>query len=613
MASKIFTNEHCVGCNQCISKCPCDEANVAEIVDGKHVIHIDDDKCIVCGECIRSCTHDARDYQDDTARFLTDLKAGKKIPILFAPALRSNVREWPQLLGYLKSIGASVIYDVSFGADICTWAHIRYITKNNATGLVTQPCPCIVNYVEHYTPNLLDRMSPIHSPAMCMAVYMKQYKGIQGPYAFLSPCIAKMDEFRDPNCGGIVGYNVTYRKLVGYLDSKGIKWRNSAPADCDNDAHGLGSIYSMPGGLRVNVEQYVPDQWIFQIEGQPHTSHFLSEYTNMKSDTPFLVDVLNCMRGCNAGTGAICTEEDEYAISKAMYNVIKDTNKNRKKKKNPPGPDFKHFDKTLKVDDFIRRYTPKPIRKISVGRNEIEKAYQDLHKTTPLSRIYDCRACGFPSCEKMAIAIAKGINIADNCVDYNKSILKEKTEAIERKRLEDEARAEELHDAVKAMFDAVVNAEEKTNDTIDAVNLIHDEIELLVKAADQLNIIVPELEKLSKSYAVTGKSVIDIAFQTNILALNAAVEAARAGQHGKGFAVVAEEVRSLAGKSNESATESLANNEQMEPLTQKLSGVRSEIMDQAGQITHNSETILDSLSTLPALLKEVEARADKLM
>jgi iron only hydrogenase large subunit-like protein len=559
----IFTNEeNCVGCNKCILACPVYAANYAYKDGEQNKIKIDENKCIHCGQCLQVCDHNARDYIDDTDQFFKDLAEGKTISIIVAPSIRVNFKDYKKMFGYFKSIGANLIYDVSFGADITTWAYLKVISKQKIESIIAQPCPSIVNYIQKYQPNLISHLAPVQSPMMCTAIYLKKYIQLNDPIAFLSPCIAKEDEIQDKNTFSYVKYNVTYKKLDEYLQKNKINIHTYEEADFDNLDCGLGCLYSRPGGLRENVKERVKNIWIRQIEGANHVYDYLSQYNQQVQNggyLPQLVDILNCINGCNLGTGTLknlSIDEIDHQM-----NELKQQKINKKDKKfifKTIDKLFDLFDKNLKLEDFTREYQDfsEAHKLYEPTEAEYNKIFSQLHKDTEESAMINCYACGYGNCKDMAKAIYHKLNFLDNCIYYNKQEVflednknKELNQLLEEvNRLNDDRvkRYEFLKENVQSIMYSIKDIHKGNETTSINIENISREISNIAENAVVLSNNIHEIQKKLDKFSKATNDVVSIANQTNMLSLNAAIEAARAGEYGQGFTIVAEEVRTLA-------------------------------------------------------------------
>ncbi len=625
--SLVYTNSECIGCNKCISVCPVLTANYAVEEDGKNKIIVDGKQCVACGACFDACEHHAREYRDDTERFFEDLKKGEKISLLLAPAFLANYpKEYASVLGGLKQMGVNRIISISFGADITTWAYIKYITENKYFGGISQPCPAIVGYIEKYIPELLPNLMPVHSPMMCGAVYAKKYMKIQDKLAFISPCIAKKNEIDDPNCGGYVSYNVTFDHLMKYVRTHNI----SGTPVSDEIEYGLGSIYPMPGGLKENVYWFCgEDIFVRQIEGERHAYEFLEDYKERvlhKKDLPFMVDALNCAKGCLYGTAI---EEEKAKSDDTLYEMQKIKAASKKNNKRSawgrnltPKQRLDRFNKQFKeldLNDFIRHYTDKS-KGLEIRYPDtagLEEIFTGMNKDTAEKRKINCSACGYKTCKDMAAAIYNGCNTVTNCVHYIKDeVYKEKLLAeelsaeMQEKNEEIGARNEQiatLLGEVAVDFDSLdksINEMSIGNSSNAAESTgISASMSDVVTFCDALRTALDSIQSLLVKLEENNLEITDVAEETNLLALNASIEAARAGESGRGFAIIAENIKKLADSSKDTASDSDRNKEEIQNAINSL-------LEDAEKLISIIDGVNVRVTNLAAATEEIAASAD---
>jgi iron only hydrogenase large subunit-like protein len=594
------------------------------------------DLCIGCGECISACTHHARIGLDDFDSFMKDLKNGTPIVAIVAPAVAASFQgKYLNINGLLKSLGVKGIFDVSFGAELTVKSYLDFMKKKKPRTVIAQPCPAIVSFIEMYRPELIPYLAPADSPMMHTMKMIKRYYPEYRNHriAAISPCYAKRREF---DACGMGDYNVTFNSIQRYLDGRGESISVYPEKDYDNPPAERAVLFSSPGGLMRTVGRYDPDVTAHtrKIEGSPEVYHYFAHLSKSieKGSAPVypLIDCLNCHMGCNGGAGTgnrgKHLDDIESLVEKRAQEVRekyrpRGLSKLFRKSKLEKFLDA-HWEEGLYGRSYVSRSEVFKKWVISPSRTDIDAMFVQMHKTKP-GDILNCGACGYRSCEQMAVAIINGLNKRENCqyyVEFEKNLineqkLKETVNSVLNHVLEEMDKSTKgissLSKGISAAAEHVLSSSSAIEEMVKNIHSIDTTLEHNAatvfklnessaegkKRIDKIGELISDVSSQADSLIQSCQVIGDIADQTSILGMNAAIEAAHAGESiGKGFAVVAGEIRKLAENSGRQAKE----------ISTSLGNIKA-LIDNSRDSSANAREQFEAIVSLIAAVKDEAA------
>ncbi|MCQ2802344.1 MAG: [FeFe] hydrogenase, group A [Bacilli bacterium] len=279
----IRDTSKCILCGRCIERCK--EAQGISILGFENrgfntiVSPIENrsfanSPCMQCGQCVNVCPTGALMEHSEIDKVDAAMKAGKKVIVQTAPAVRAAIAEefgekigtpgTGKMVAALHRLGFYRVFDTNFAADLTIMeeAHelMERIKNKGVLPQITSCSPGWINYLEYFYRELIPHVSTCKSPHMMMGAIIKTYfaeKHELDPkdifVVSIMPCTAKKYERQRKEMPNDVDAVLTTRELAKLIKRNGINWNKLPEEEFDNDLlgqySGAGVIFGVTGGV----------------------------------------------------------------------------------------------------------------------------------------------------------------------------------------------------------------------------------------------------------------------------------------------------------------------------------------------------------------------------
>ncbi|HET6578123.1 MAG TPA: diguanylate cyclase [Gemmatimonadales bacterium] len=388
----VIDAELCVACLACVRVCPTDAIAVAG--DEPLLLQVVDEACIRCGQCLPACPHGAVKVNGEIGRALAIAANGDGVLILSPESVTHFYPATPeQLINACYEAGFRAVTRGVIGDELVAAEYLKLWEEEPWGTLIRSTDPVVVETVRAQYPELLPYLAPVTLPAVAEARYLRAQHGpgLRIAYAGICPPVNSPE----------LDAAITYGDLDQLFRIRGVEVV-SQPLFFQRVPEERRRHLSAAGGLPLALleEARYSSRRFRKIRGLDALPAVARAVSVDRLDLGF-VDILSTEGALDHPLSG--PQEELYW----RRELLASTEPPRSRQPVVDGAVVASIGATFAIKP--RRLVPDP---------EAVAAILEQIGRGPNGRPWDCRACGFHTCQSFAEAAALGRASMRQCTPY---------------------------------------------------------------------------------------------------------------------------------------------------------------------------------------------------